>query len=229
MGRRIDRLIGFVLLIAAAYLLFLRATDSVGLACGFTLLCAALARPTRPRAARMSALAAGEILNRWALGPDDEARAQLVSLTGDEALSYLPRHPGALIGYSDVFSAWKSRRGEAEITVCVPCRADARARAYARTLTAPRVRLLDAPRLIALIRASDLTPPEGARLKALRERLRSALWNLPARGSAGKRLLWGLALMLIYLATGRASCLILALAALFLAGISFRYAKGTEG
>ena len=35
MGRRIDRLIGFVLLIAAAYLLFLRATDSVLLACGF--------------------------------------------------------------------------------------------------------------------------------------------------------------------------------------------------
>ena len=35
MGRRIDRLIGFVLLITAAYLLFLRATDSVGLACGF--------------------------------------------------------------------------------------------------------------------------------------------------------------------------------------------------
>ena len=34
---------------------------------------------------------------------------------------------------------------------------------------------------------------------------------------------------LIYLATGRASCLVLALAALFLAGISFRYAKGAEG
>ena len=35
MGRKIDRLIGFVLLIAAGYLLFLRATDSVLLASGF--------------------------------------------------------------------------------------------------------------------------------------------------------------------------------------------------
>ena len=35
MGRRFDRLIGFDLLNTAAYLLFLRATDSVGLACGF--------------------------------------------------------------------------------------------------------------------------------------------------------------------------------------------------
>lgn len=225
MGRIIDRFIAFAAVVTAGYLLFLRATDSVLLACALTFLSAALLRPAHPRAAGMSALAAGEILNRWALGPDDEALMQLSSLTGDPNPVYLSRHPGALIGYADVFSAWKSRRDEEEITVCAPCRADARARAYAKTLTGPRVRLMDAPRLIALIRASDLAPPPGARTAAIRRRLK-ALASLPARGSPGKRLLWGLALMLIYLATGRAICLAFSLAALMLAGVSLRYAKG---
>lgn len=224
MGARIDRLAGLILLIAALYLLFLRAFGSIAAACGAAFLCCALLRRIRPRRNRMSAFAAQEILNRWAFGSDDAAKTAVSDLAGidESALVYLPRHPDAVIGYGDVFSAWKSRRGDAEIAVCAPCRADARARSYARTLSQPRVRLLDAAKLKSMIRASNLTPPEAPRLKAILSRARTAIQTLPARGSWVKRLVWGIALMLFYIATGRISYLICALAALFLSGITFR-------
>ena len=75
MGAKIDRAVGLVLLILGLYLLFLRAFGSIAAACGGAFLCCALLRRFRPRSTRMSAFAAGEILNRWALGSDDEAKA----------------------------------------------------------------------------------------------------------------------------------------------------------
>lgn len=224
MGAKIDRAVGLVLLILGLYLLFLRAFGSIAAACGGAFLCCALLRRFRPRSPRMSAFAAGEILNRWALGSDDEAKAAVSKISGiDECkMIYLPRHPDSAIGYGDVFSAWKARRGEEEIVLSAPCRADARARAYARTLNAPRVKLLDAAKLKALIRASDLTPPEKPRLKAIFARVKTAILALPERGSWAKRLLWGMALLLFYIATGRTMYLILALGALFLSGVTLK-------
>ena len=86
--------------------------------------------------------------------------------------------------------------------------------------------IYDAPRLIALIRRSDLEPPHAPRASAWFARLRLAVSALPAGRPWKQSALYGLFLLPIYLFTNNPAYLFLSLAALFLAGVSLRLRRG---
>lgn len=228
MGRIIDRAVLVALIATVLYFLFVQAFKSVSIACMLAFgCCAVLVRRVfhRPRSERMNSAQAAKLLEEWAYGPDDAARtkiARLLSIEDAQTLVYLPRHPAAAITMSDVFSAWKAHAGQERLLLAAPCRADGKARAFAKTLKSPAVELADAQRLIALIRRSDLEAPRVPRLRTLLERLRLAVAVLPERRSWKQNLLFGALLMPVYLLTNNPSYLFLGLAALFLAGVSLR-------
>ncbi len=225
MGKIIDRAALLALPACALYLLFMRAFGNIALACALSFACCApLVRLRRRSRGRMSARQAGAILERWAYGADDEARAQITRLLGapDGELVYLPRHPGASLSGGDVFSAWKARCGAERVIVAAACRADGKARALARSLSRPRVEIADAARLIALIRRSDIPAPRAPGLRDAARRLRLALACLPERRPWRQNALFGALLLPVYLLTGNPAYLLLALAALFLAGAALR-------
>ena len=228
MGKLIDRITLTALIAAALYLLFVRALQSVWPACALSFVCSAVIVRhllRRPRCARMTVAQANLLLERWAFGSDDEAEAHIAGLLDpgeDCALVYLPRHPAAAISMGDVFSVWKAHRGEKRIVLAAPCRADGRARTFARTLQEPAVEIADAPRLTALIRRSNLEPPRAPRFRAWFAKLRLAISALPERRSWKQRALYGLLLFPVYLLTDNPAYLFLSLAALFLAGVSLR-------
>lgn len=232
MGKIVDRIVLAALLAAALYLLFVRAFQSIWAACALSFFCSAIIvhRILRmPRCARMTAAQAVTLLERWAYGPDDEAEAHVAGLIApgtDCSLVYLPRHPSAAVSMNDVFSAWKAHRNGKRLVLAAPCHADGRARTFARTLQEPAVEILDAPRLIALIRRSDLEPPRAPRCSAWFARLRLAVSALPERRPWKQSALYGLLLLPIYLFTNNPAYLFLSLAALFLAGVSLRLRRG---
>lgn len=225
MGRIVDRLALLAALACALYLLFLHAFGSPALACALAFACCVPAVQFGRRFhGRMSARQAAAVLERWAYGPDDEARAQIGRLIeADETpLVYLPRHTSASVSAGDVFSAWKAHRGEAKIALASPCHADGKARAFARTLREPAVELADAARLIPLIRRSDIAAPRAPGLRGALKRLRLSVASLPDRRPWRQNALFGALLLAVYLPTGNPAYLLLALAALLLAGIAAR-------
>lgn len=227
MGRIIDRTVVLAFAATGMYLLFLSAFDNILLACALAFACcAALMRLgwRRVRGARMSALQAQTLLAQWAFGDDGDAKRGIAKLLSEseDGVAYLPRHPSATLGVGDVFSAWKNHRGRESLILAAPCRADGRARAFARTLKDPRVELADAAHLISRIRRSDLTPPRVQRAKGALERLKLALLALPDRRPWHQNLLFGLALMGLYLLTGNPAYLFLSIGCLFLAGVARR-------
>lgn len=232
MGKSIDRIVLTALLAAALYLLFLQSFRSVWLACVLSFVCSAMIvrRVLRaPRCARMTTAQASALLERWAYGPDDEAEAHIAGLLAPGEgckLVYLPRHPAAAISMSDVFSAWKAHRRESRLILAAPCRADGRAKTFARTLQEPAVEIADAPRLAALIRRSGLEPPHVPPFSAWFARLRLAVCALPERRPWKQSALYGLLLIPVYLITNNPAYLFLGLAALFLAGVSLRLRRG---
>lgn len=226
MGRKIDRLALLTLAAVVLYIVFLNAFGSIALACIMTFpVCAALIRIWKKRAplARMTRFQAKEILRKWAYGSDEDVRRELLPLirSGGKVI-YLPRHPTASVGMGDVFGAWKANRSEDHIVIAAPCYADGRARTFARTLEKPSVSIMDAPKLIPLIRKSGLPAPNAPLGRNLIYRFREMLAALPGRRPWYRNLLLGLAMMLIYLASGRAAYLILSVGMLLLAGIGVR-------
>ena len=232
MGKSIDRIVLTALLAASLYLLFVQAFRSVWLACALSFACSAmiLRRVLRaPRRARMTTAQASALLERWAYGPDDEAETRIAKLLDhgeDCALVYLPRHPAAAVSMGDVFSAWKAHRRENRLILAAPCRADGRAKTFARTLQDPSVEIADAPQLVALIRRSGLEPPHVPRFSAWLAKLRLAVCALPERRPWKQSALYGLLLIPVYLLTSNPAYLFLGLASLFLAGISLRLHRG---
>ncbi len=226
MGRWLDRALLFSLAAFALYLLFLQAVGNVLLAAGLSFVCCAMMIQLRRRHAgqvRMTRVQAGMILESWACGPDDEARKQIAELIRkDGALSYFAKHSSATLGVGDVFSAWKSHRGEGHLILAATCHSDGRARTYAATLANPSVEILDAAKLIPLIRRSSIPPPHAPAGRQFFRRIRDIFAALPERRPWYKSLLYGLGLMLLYLVTGSAAYLVLAMGMLLLSGVSLR-------
>jgi len=227
MGKWIDRAVLTSLAAAAFYLLFLSAFGSIiPAACMAFMCCALLIHVRRGRPGRMTKRQAQTILEHWAYGPDDQARAQIELLIGTgkpgEELVYLPKHPSATLSMTDAFSAWKSHRSAKKLILASVCYADGRARTFARTLQEPYVAILDAARLIPLIRKSSIPVPHSPGRRRLAAKLRLTLSELPSRRPWYKSLAAGTGLMLVYLLSGNAAYLALATAMLFLAGISIR-------
>lgn len=227
MGKWIDRSVLLALTAAALYLLLLQAFDSIVIACALSFICCGLlihARSARGDKYRMTRMQAQTILERWAYGPDADALAQLCILLKDTDGQpvYLMKHPSQQLGLSDVFGAWKSHRDRSRLVIAAPCYADGRARTFARTLQNPTVEILDAAKLIPLIRRSDLPAPRAPHGRRFRSRLKEALTALPGRRPWPKNLRLGLLMLLVYLITGSAAYLLLAVGALFLAGAGIR-------
>lgn len=225
MGKTIDRLMLLAACATGLYLLWMRIFGNILLACGLSFaICALWIRFAHGRGGRMTAAQAQAILERWAFGPDDEARVQILRLLRVDAedLIYLPRPPAASMSMGDVFSAWKAHRNRSRIVLAAPCRADGRAQAFARTLREPTVEIADAQRLIGKIRRSDLEPPRIPRGRQLLHRLRMCLYALPGHRPWRQSAAFGLLLLPVYWLTGNPAYLFLGIGALFLAGISLR-------
>lgn len=227
MGKLIDRTVLIALTAAALYLLFLSAFRSIiPAACMAFLCCTLLIHTRRGRPGRMTRHQAQTILEHWAYGPDEQARVQIELLIGpgkpDGELVYLPKHPSATISMTDVFGAWKANRSTKKLLLASVCHADGRARTFARTLQEPSVVILDASRLLPLIRKSSIPVPRSPGGRRLAAKLRLSLSELPVRRPWYKSLATGIGLMLVYLLSGNAAYLALATAMLFLAGISIR-------
>lgn len=226
MGKRVDRLFLFCAAAAFFYGLFLRLLHQIPLACAATLIFFAAGRRLlrgRLIRARMSRLQAELLLRSWACESDDTARQHLTQLLGEEpSPTCIVRLPEATLTMNDVFSAWKARRGEERIVIAATCLADGRARACARTLREPSITLMDAPVLIAKIRASDLPAPERAGLKLRLRRYAGGLRSLIERRSWLRSAGFGAFLLSLYLLGGNPLYLALAAADLLLAGLSLR-------
>lgn len=227
MGKWIDRAAISALTAFGLYLLFLTAYESMPTALLLTFACCIILFTTRTKRKshfRMTRFQAQMLLEQWAYGPDCEAESQIRTLlAGSEGdIVYLPRHPSASISQGDVFSAWKSHVGTDRLILSAPCYADGRARTFAATLRNPPVRIVDAAKLIPMIRKSELPIPRSSKGKQLLRRLRACIAELPGRRPWHKNLLTGLGLMLVYLITGNGAYLALSVASLFICGVSLR-------
>lgn len=225
MGKWIDRAVLTAFAAAALYLLFISAFGSILPAAALSFVCCSLlihARAGRP--GRLTRHQARTILERWAYGSDDDAKAHIEALidVSSSKLVYFPKHPTATLSMSDIFNAWKSGRGEDRLIIAAPCYADGRARTFSRTLQHPCITILDASRLIPLIRKSKIPSPAPSRPSDFLRRLGALLSELPRRRPWYKHLASGLLLILMYLFSGSIVCLILATAMLFLSGVSLR-------
>lgn len=224
MGRWIDRAVLLALTALLLYLLFFAAFGSVGIACGFSFLCCTLLRRICPTGRyNMTKYQAKAILERWAYGSDDSAKTQLSTLLNHHGeLIYLTKHPTATLSMSDIFSVWKKHQNSERITVAAVCFADGRAKAFAATLHSPSVEIMDAQRLIPIIRRSALSSPQAPQGRQLVRHIRLRIASLPERRPWHRSMLTGLGLMLVYLLTGSAAYLALSIGSLFIAGISVR-------
>lgn len=227
MGRWIDRAALAALTAVLFYLLFVSAYGNIAAACCMSFLCCSLLfrfRQSRGEKFRMTKHQAQTVLENWAYGSDKDAESQIASLIAQRPgkLVYLPKHPTATLSMGDVFSAWKSNREAEKLIVAAVCHSDGRARTFSATLQSPSIEIMDAARLIPMIRRSNLDPPQVLRGRQVILRIKSLLTELPMRRPWYRNLLFGLGLMLVYLVTGIAAYLILSISALFLAGVSLR-------
>lgn len=212
MGKAVDRWALRAALACGAYLLFLNAWGSVPLAGGLTLGCAALlglglGRRSGPR--RRGAAGARAELYRLAAVPEAEAGAALLPLLrarwpGEEfELKVLQKHPSAGVGANDILSLWKQNRGAGRLLVAATCPADARAVAYARSLDAPAVAVLDARALARLLRDAPAEPFAKPPLPArIRQALHIAAERL-SRPAAPRFALFALAMLALYVRVGQ--------------------------
>jgi hypothetical protein len=239
MGRKIDR-IAFTLLLAAAFYLFFAGTlGSIPAAAAFTfvtMICLKklvsgipAGRFGRRRRARR---AAEERLEKLAFSDMSEARREIEQLIKsaypDEAaglaITIILRHPsGAPVSADDVMNEWKRRRGSDRTVIASPAKADDGARRLAENLKAPRVQLLDGPRLISLMAAGTTEIPKpsqttGRRLRGRWESFRRAA----GRARAGKCLAMGAVFCLMFMLTGAAAYLAAGTILFFIAGVAIK-------
>lgn len=226
MGQRIDQLAITLLLSAACCILLLSFTEHLFLSVALTVGLNALFRSFFKKHAtrkRMSRRHAQKYLLRWASECEESSRAEIATILGeiDHDAVFL-RHPTFSVSAADIFHAWKLHRGEKKLRIIATCYADGRARTFAKTLSEPAIELMDASRLIPLIRKSNLEIPHDPFGKDCLKKIRQLLIALPERRSWQKNLMYGCLFMFLYVCTGNGAYLFLSLAALFLAGVRIK-------
>lgn len=225
MGKWIDRTAALTIMAIMLYLLFLSAFGHIGIACCFSLICCALIlRLRQGERYRMTKLQAQTILENWVYGEDEDAKEQIASLLQNRPgeLVYIPKHPASALSTGDVFSIWKRYRHAERIIIATACYADGKAKNFAATLQSPAAEIIDARKLIPLVRQSSISPPYAPRGRQFLRQLRLMIAGLPSRRPWHRSLLAGLGLMLVYLITGSPAYLALSICTLFIAGISVR-------
>lgn len=226
MGKFIDRTVLGLLYILALYAFLMRTFQSIPVAAAMTLIGGVLLRiilrKRRPRR-RMTTFEAKMLMERWVFLPDGEAERCIASLLPEKTpLVYASRHPSATLSINDIYGLWRAHAAEEHMTLVTLCEADARARRFSRTLKNPCVTLLDAPKLLPKIRASEFEPPRLPRGSALAARLREQLAHLPDHRPWNQTMLIGLGLLAVYWLTANVGYLFASLGMLLLAGVSLR-------
>lgn len=226
MGKFIDRSVFILLSISVLYAFLMHTFQSIPVAAATTLIGSALLRiilrKRRPHR-RMTAFEAKMLMERWAFLPDGEAERCIASLLPEKTpMVYVSRHPSATLSVNDIYGLWRAHAAEEHMTLVTLCEADARARRFSRTLKNPSVALLDAPKLLPKIRASELEAPRLPRGSALAMRLRKRLAHLPDRRPWSQTLMIGLGLLAVYWLTANVGYLFASLGMLLLAGVSLR-------
>lgn len=237
MGKFIDKIALTSLLAGALYLFFMSAFRSIPLAAAAAFLAMAILRKLSRRfpedrigKKRRARRDAADTLEEWAFLNPDEARENVSKLLAraypgqmdDASLTIISRHPsGGHVTVDDVTGEWKRRRGGGRAVIVAFSRADDRAAVLAGALQNPRVRLIDGPQLAGLIAQNPperKSPPQavkkGGRLKTL---LRAA-----GRAKAGRCLVSGALMCLVYLITGMETYLVAGALLLLIAGASLR-------
>ena len=218
-GRLIDKAALTLLLTAGLYLFFLNAGLGIPISFALTLVCMALGRylyKKRPGARRISPAQAEAALMAVAMMGEEEARDALRTLTGLHDAVFLIRHPESTLSLDALYALWRGAGDGA--TVVLTCGVDAAAARFAK---ARRLEIIDRGALIKRIRKTGLCVPEEPLATPVARRLRR-LWD--GIRPRPRMLAYALSLIAMYLATGRALCLICALGVMAVAG-----AKGIEG
>jgi len=235
-GRLIDRLALSLLGTGAAYLLFLNAGYGIAASALLAFAAACLVRAAirlRPRRHTATPQQASQALDRILDLPDDAAREALLEITrtdgtvAPDAFVALLRHPTSRLDVGEIYALWRAHRGEERLYVACTCPASDEASRCARQLAHPALTLLDRSALLRRIRSSgrfvDFNAPQSHGFHGLR----SAWRALAARRAGPRSLLYGLALLSVYLATGRTACLFSGLLILYHTGASWIRAAST--
>lgn len=234
MGKKIDIFVLSALSAAGLYLYFFRKCENhaaaIALAFVSFLLIAKLIRRISARLQKTSLLQrrrirrlSGGTIMRLACMEPDEARASVACLLEkcyekSFPVELVQQMPAGKLSPECVFELWKRHRGEEKLVVCATCRCEGELRAMCAELKQPRVALLDAGALTALIAEH----PEGIYVEgkpAPRRRLRlkrlgTLLFN---RKNAPRCLLFSAAMLVMYIFSARKSYLIASMLLVFLA------------
>ena len=160
----------------------------------------------------------------------DEAEASeklsaLIEATYGEAheTALLQRHPASELCAEDVFGLWRRRRGGERFVICATCRADYACRSLAAELKGPKVALMDADALSAMLaeHPEGMFPEEEKRIRGrLRlQHLGDIFFN---RKNAPRCLLMSLSMLAVYVFSFNIFYLAAAMFLLFAALVSLR-------
>lgn len=225
----IDRAVLMAASALAFYLYFLNAWQSVPLACALAFIGCAILETLlrkRPQRRRISGSMARHALYQIAQMPDAEGLAAIEALIRwrwperNASLCALLKYPESSLSPAEIFSLWKDHRSEERLLIACTCPCDRRGLAFARTLDHPKVAVVDARGLTALLRRRDCPiqlaqaerPPFMARLKARTARARAAKPTL-------REGIWALGSLMMYLIWGNPLQLVIALVTLFHLGV----------
>ncbi len=230
MGKKIDRIAGSALLAVGLYLFYIAAFRSIWLAIVCALASVFLIRRAfsglvgrLPKREKLRARARSTLAG-WARLDAESLRAQAAELlekaypgqAEGAQIAALARHPdGAPLSVDALLDAWRGKTC-ARLIVVSTVAAEPAALAYAATLKAPDVRLIDGAQLTELL-ARHPQPAETAQPHQRRARK----WPL-GRDRAPRQLLFGLLLLGMYLLIGNALYLGAALLSLLFAGLGLR-------
>jgi len=226
MGKKIDLVLLHLLTAAGGYLFYMGAFGNVPLALLLTFLTVAAAGKAvrciaeKRKPGRRKRLArARSLIRQAARMPEEEGERRVWSVleraypdaAREKCVILLRAQP---LGEDGLLSFWRSRAGEEALAVAATCDIPRATRALAEELISPRVRLFDGEQLARLLARQNL--PEDAPAPRRRGHFRQAIAAGLERKRAGRNLLIGLSMLLLYRMNGR---FLYFLSGLFLLGV----------
>ena len=234
MGKRIDRAVIGLACAIGYYLFFLRAWDSIPLACVSAFAACALTRhlirglPVRRRLSRAQAWAE---LKRIAALPDGEAEAVLTSIIEERypgevsRIAPVLKHPESTATSGDIMNAWKANRDADRLAIVTTCPCEARAALYAQELRSPAVAVIDSRALTGILRRRSAEKPPATPSPGLRARLRLLFAAIATARVTPRNGLLAAVLLSAYLLTGNPWCLFPGLTLLAHLGIALAHRR----
>jgi len=136
-------------------------------------------------------------------------------------LEVIQQHTGLKLSEGSLFQAWKKHCGEEHLVICASCRTDPVIRAFAASLPAPKIMLIDSDMLAQMIAEypEGMLPENAPRVSM---KLRHAANLLINRKNAARNLLFSASMLMMYVLTGNVFYLISALFLLAVAFLSLR-------